>query len=122
MFSIFLTNCSEYLVLATNLCNFAILTCSVALFLLAFFVGSFVPFRIFFSEMLICSFIILSQFNRSSNIRKKLNKLHDHTIDNFVLVIVLHMHSKTKLRTVRSFLFYIVHIFWHNHKQYIYYK
>ena len=47
------------------------------------------------SEMLICSFIMLSPFNRFYKIRKKLNKLHDYTIDHFVLVIDLHMHSQT---------------------------
>ena len=39
---------------------------------------------------------MLSQFNRFYNIRGKLNKLPDHTIDHFVLFIVLHMHNQTK--------------------------
>ena len=45
--------------------------------------------------MLICSLIMLCQLNPFYNVRKKLNKLHDHTIDHFVLVIVLHMDSQT---------------------------
>ena len=60
------------------------------------------------------SFIMLSQFNLFYNIRGKLNKLPDHTIDHFELVIVLHMHSQQS-----SFLYYIEQIYWHNYKQYI---